>query len=460
MEKEFIKSLRQLIESKRVLETKEDIIAASYDASRLQHLPDIVVKPINCKEVSGILKAASSQSVPVYTRGAASSVTGSAVPIKGGIALDISLMNRIIEINPINMNAVVEPGVVVGDFQKEVEKRNLFYPPDPASADFCTIGGNVATGAGGLRCLKYGTTRDYVLGLEVVLADGRIINTGRGTLKRVSGYDLTRLMVGSEGTLGVITRITLKLIPKPSAVATILVYFREINDALNFSTKLLDKGIVPRALEFMDTTSLKAVKNYKKELEVPEDARAMLLIELDGHPADVEKQAQEVVALREDSIVELKRARDKNETKLLWSVRKSTSPAMYSITSQKFSEDICLPCQSIIPMMKFVRELEAESGITIASFGHLGDGNVHMNFLPANEEQANKLDQALDRLFRKTIELGGTLSGEHGIGLTKAKYFHLEWGEKEIAVFKSIKQLFDPKGILNPGKIFEFRQAD
>jgi glycolate oxidase len=455
VQQDIYNQLKGIIDSKRLFDSPEARIASSYDASRKQHLPDVIVKPISTKEISEVLKLAYANAIPAYTRGAASSVTGSAVPIKGGIVLDTSLMNRIIEINPINLTATVEPGVIVADFQAEVEKQNLFYPPDPASAEFCTIGGNVATGAGGLRCIKYGTTRDYVLGLEVVLADGRIINTGKGTLKRVSGYDLTRLMVGSEGTLGVFTKIHLKLIPKPRAQSTIAAFFSEPDKAIQFSIDLLNKLILPRAMEYMDALSLKSVAKYKPELQVPPDAQAMLLIELDGAPNDVDEQTGETrKLLQEANPIMFKRAISDKEADYLWSIRKSISAALFSITAQKVSEDICVPRSAISDILRVIAEIEASSGIPIATFGHLGDGNFHVNFLISSKEQENKLPSALNRLFTRTIELGGTLSGEHGIGLTKAKYFPLEWGPDEIAIFKQVKQLFDQKNILNPGKIF------
>ncbi|MDI6787506.1 MAG: FAD-linked oxidase C-terminal domain-containing protein [Planctomycetota bacterium] len=456
--------LRRIVDASRVSDAIEDRIVSSYDASRIKYLPDVVVKIITTKEVSEILKIAYTEKVPVYTRGAGSSVTGSAVPVKGGILLDTSLMNRIVEISPVDLTAVVEPGVVVTDFQKEVEKYNLFYPPDPASADFCTIGGNVATGAGGLRCIKYGTTRDYVLGLEVVLSDGRIINTGGGTLKKVSGYDLTRLMVGSEGTLGIFTRIILRLIPKPTAESTISAFFDTPDKAIEFGVLLLEKGILPRSLEFMDRACLMAVNKYRPDLKIPPTSQAMILVEFDGQPEDVNNQATQSCKLLEGiQPITLKRAVNKEEAKYLWSVRKAISAALYSITTQKISEDICVPRHAIKPILSYLNEIGASSGIPVAVFGHLGDGNLHINFLVSNpsdrafgtsKEQEARLAGVLDKLFTKTIKLGGTLSGEHGIGMTKAKYLPLEWGRDEIELFRAIKQLFDPKNILNPDKIF------
>lgn len=433
----------------------EDRLAASYDASKLQHLPDIVVKPLNATEIAGILKFASEHSTPVYPRGAASSVTGSAVPVKGGIVIDLSLMNRIIEINPINFTAVVEPGVVCADLQKAVSRHGLFYPPDPASADFCTLGGNVACGAGGLRCIKYGTTRDYVLGLEAVLPNGQIIHTGRKTLKRSTGYDLARLFIGSEGTLGIITQIILRLVPKPQSEATFFVFYDNEDSAVKLGLDTLAKRILPRAIEFMDASSLKAVTAYSKELDLPSGIKGGILIELDGDPNDLAGQAKALAELiNQSGASKVLRANGAEDAKALWAIRKAVSPALYSITAQKTSEDICVPRDRITHILTVIKSIESKYGIPIATFGHLGDGNLHVNFLISNEAHKSALEKALDELFTETVKCGGTLSGEHGIGLTKSRFLALELSVAEIELMKQLKHMFDPKGIMNPGKIF------
>lgn len=448
-----INKLKAIIPSERILLSPEDRLVASYDASKQMAFPDVVVKPKTAEEISAILKLANEHNIPIYPRGAASSVTGGAVPIKGGIVIETSLMNRIIQINKTDLIGVVEPGVVVADFQKAVEKQGLFYPPDPASSEICTIGGTIATCAGGLRCVKYGVTRDYVLGLEVVLADGSIIHTGSHTLKCVTGYDLTRLLVGSEGTLGVFTKITLRLIPKPEHQETIMVFYPESHIAIDEAEKILSSGILPVALEFMDEASTKAVQQYKKDFLIPPDTRAILLIELDGPKLDTIRQADEVHQILEKGLpLKIIRARNRSEAASLWAVRKAISPALWSITSQKISEDISLPLSQIKVMMETIKNLESNYGIPFAVFGHLGDGNLHINFLVSVPAQAQIVKKAIEDLFKETIRLGGTLSGEHGIGLTKLPYLNLEIVGRELKLMRDLKTLFDPRGILNPGK--------
>ncbi|MFA5793678.1 MAG: FAD-binding oxidoreductase [Candidatus Brocadiia bacterium] len=455
--------LRKIISAERISRLPEDRLAASYDASKLQHLPDIVVKPLNAAEISDVLKIASEHATPVYPRGAASSVTGSAVPVKGGIVIDLSLMNRIIEINPVNFTAVVEPGVVCADFQKAVSRHGLFYPPDPASADFCTLGGNVACGAGGLRCIKYGTTRDYVLGLEAVLPSGQIIHTGRKTLKRSTGYDLARLFIGSEGTLGIITQIILRLVPKPQSEATFFIFYDNEPAAVKLGLDTLAKRILPRAIEFMDASSLKAVTAYLKDIDFGKseirnpksEIGSGILIELDGDPNDLAGQAKALEELISQSRPgKMLRANGPEEAKSLWAIRKAVSPALYSITAQKASEDICVPRDQITHILAVIKSIESKYGIPIATFGHLGDGNLHVNFLISNEAHKTSLEKALDELFTETVKCGGTLSGEHGIGLTKSRFLALELSAAEIELMKQLKTLFDPKGIMNSGKIF------
>ncbi|MBI4833953.1 MAG: FAD-binding protein [Planctomycetes bacterium] len=447
--------LKSVIPSDRISTAPEDLTAASYDASKRMAQPDVVIKPIKPEEISAVLKIANENNIPVYPRGAATSVTGSAVPVKGGIVIDTSKMNHIIEINKTNLMAIVEPGVVVGDFQKAVEKEGLFYPPDPASADTCTIGGNIATSAGGLRCIKYGVTRDYVIGLEAVLADGTIIHTGSYTIKCSTGYDLTRLFVGSEGTLGIFTKIILKLIPKPEHRETIIAFYRKVDTAVSEAQKILDNGILPTALEFMDERSTKAVQSYYKEFSMPEGTKAIILLELDGAKSDTLRLADETIKIWENGdAIKILHAKNRIEADNLWAVRKAISPALFSITEQKISEDISLPLNKIIPMMETLAGLEAKYGIPIAVFGHLGDGNLHVNLLTSVGGQEKPAEEAVEEIFKATVALGGTLSGEHGIGITKSKYISLAIPPREFEIMKQLKNLFDPKGILNPGKLF------
>lgn len=455
IDKSVLTKIKSDIPKDIIFTSPEDLTSASYDASKKTAQPDIVIKPKTPGQISAILKIANQNNIPVYPRGAATSVTGSAVPVKGGIVIDTSRMNKIIEINKNNLTAIVEPGVVVGDFQREAEKNGLFYPPDPASSETSTIGGNVATCAGGLRCVKYGVTRDYIIGLEVALADGSIIHTGSYTLKCVTGYDLTRLFVGSEGTLGIFTKIYLKLIPKPEHKETLIAFYPDIKSAIYTAKDTLTSGILPTALEFMDEPSTKAVQKYHKEFTMPQSAKAILLLELDGTASDTSKSAKETQKiLKSNNNLKTILAKDRKESDNLWAIRKAISPALYSITDKKISEDISLPLDKVNPMMDAISKLESKHGIPVAVFGHLGDGNLHVNFLVSVEAQEASLEKAVEELFKETIDLGGTLSGEHGIGLAKSKYISLAIPNQELEIMGQIKKLFDPKGILNPGKTF------
>lgn len=451
----ILNKLRSVIPTERISTSPEVLISGSYDASKKMARPDVVIKPLTTPEIAGILRIASEYSIPVYPRGAATSVTGSAVPLQGGLVIDTSRMNRILQINPKDLLAILEPGVVVGDFQKAVEKQGLFYPPDPASSDTCTIGGNIATSAGGLRCIKYGVTRDYVTGLEVVLPDGSIIQTGSQTIKCATGYDLTRLFVGSEGTLGIFTRITVRLIPQPEHRETLIAFYTGTHEAINNAQDVLTSGILPTALEFMDEPSTRAVQNYYKDFVIPPTSKAIILLELDGPKLDTTRQADAVQKILDKGrTLQVIRASNRTEANLFWAVRKAISPALFSITAQKISEDISLPLGQVETMLSSINHIQDRYGIPMAVFGHLGDGNLHVNFLVSVPAQETVLEGAIEELFKETIKLGGTLSGEHGIGLTKSKYLTLAVPSLEMDLMKKIKHLFDPKGIMNPGKIF------
>ena len=455
LENIILNKIKSIIPKERLSTQAEDLIAASYDASRQTARPDMVIKPLTAEEISAVIKIANEHSIPVYPRGAATSLTGGAVPTKGGIVIDTTRMNRIISINKTDLMAIVEPGVVIGNFQEAVEKEGLFYPPDPASADTCTIGGNIATCAGGLRCIKYGVTRDYVMGLEVVLADGSIIHTGSYTLKCSTGYDLTRLFVGSEGTLGIFTKINLKLTIKPESQETIIAFYNNVNTAIDSAQMVLAEGILPTALEFMDETSTKAVQKHHTEFTMPENTKAILLIEIDGNKSDATRLADKTYELlSQNNSLKAIKAGNRAEAKSLWAVRKAISPALYSLTSYKISEDISIPLGKVKEMVAAIKDLESAYNIQMAIFGHLGDGNLHVNFLPIAPAQNETLEKAIEQLFKETVCLGGTLSGEHGIGITKSKYLSMAISSREMQLMKDIKKLFDPKNILNPGKIF------
>ncbi len=456
MDKKIYEKLERIVGSESISDKDIDRICHSYDATKQRSLPDVVIKPSSAKEISEILKLANEYLIPVYPRGAATGLTGGAVPVYGGIALDMTRMNKIIEIDSANLIATVEPGVIIADFQNEVEKCGLLYPPDPASNKFATMGGSVAECSGGLRGMKYGVTKDYVLALEVVLPTGEIINTGSKTLKSVTGYDLTKLFVGSEGTLGIFTKIVVKLIPPPESIETVRAYFRSIVDSANTVSSIIAEKIVPRTLEFVDEECIRAVGVYTG-FKVSEGTKAMLLIETDGSIETAEKDALKIIELcKNNNAFEVERAKTEKEKDSLWDVRRLISPALYAISKGKINEDICVPRSNLAKMLESLNNISNKYGLKIANFGHAGDGNIHVNILvdPNNEDELHRAESAVEDIFKEVIRLDGTLSGEHGIGNTKSKYLSIEIGERELKLMKDIKKLFDPNGILNPGKIF------
>lgn len=454
---ELARELSRLIGKENVLHILEDRICYSYDGSKQKYLPDVVVRPQSTQHVSTILQFAHEHEIPVYPRGAGSGLTGGAVPVKGGIVLDFTQMNRIREIIPEDLTATVEPGVVTQTLQIEVAKHKLFYPPDPASAPFSTIGGNVAECSGGITGLKYGVTRDYILSLEVVLADGSIIHTGRKTLKSVTGYDLTRLLVGSEGTLGVFTQITTKLLPLPEKIETLLVFFATPQDAVKSASQIIFNNILPRALEFIDKSSITCMKGYNQEIQIPAEVNAVLLIDIDGRETSVKAEASliEKIVLENCALTVIP-AKSPKERDALWEVRRAISPALYNIAPYKINEDICVPRSRILEILDRIANIHKRyPSLKVASFGHIGDGNIHVNVMYDKGEQQRALaERMIDEILRNTVEVGGTLSGEHGIGNVKSAFLSLEIPPRELEIMKDIKHLLDPKGILNPGKMF------
>jgi glycolate oxidase len=433
----------------------EDLICYGFDASGLGAQPSAVVWPQNVEDVVAVMKFSSANGVPVIPRGAGSGMTGGAVPSKGAIVMSLERMNKILEIDRENLQVLVEPGVINGTLQKVLEWQGFFYPPDPASMDFCTIGGNVAENSGGPRAIKYGVTRDYVLGLEAVLPSGEVITTGVRTAKGVVGYDLTRLLVGSEGTLAVVTKIRLKVLPSPQDIITLLALFRDLEKSGTAVTQIVTKGIIPRTLEFLDREAVTAVENYKP-VGFPKDAEAILLVELDGHPAAITKEAEQISEICARLGGEMIMAEDDAAREKIWEARRSISPALYHLMPTKINEDIVVP-RSVIPkMLVKLRRLSEETGIKIVNFGHAGDGNIHVNLMVDrnNAEEYEKARRLVKEIFAATIELGGTISGEHGVGLTKSEYITMEIRPVELDLMKRIKAVFDPKNLLNPGKIF------
>ena len=433
----------------------EDLICYGFDASGLESSPSAVVWPKNTEDVVRVMRYAFENSIPVVPRGAGTGMTAGAVPSKGAIILSFEKMNRILELDSENLNVLCEPGLINGKLQRELECTGFFYPPDPASMNFCTLGGNVAENAGGPRALKYGVTRDYIMELEAVLPNGEMITTGVRTSKGVVGYDLTRLLVGSEGTLAVFTKIRLKVLPMPEEVVTLLAIFDNLESSGKAVSKIIAAKIIPRTLEFMDREAIRAVENYKP-VGLPENVEAILLIELDGHPAAITKEAEKIADICRHLGAELEMAEDEDARANLWEARRAVSPALYHINPTKINEDIVVPRSMVPEMLKRLRKLSEESGIKIVNFGHAGDGNIHVNIMVdrKDKEEYQKGINLVEQVFKDTLSLGGTISGEHGIGLTKARYIGMEISRKEIEIMESIKKVFDSKNILNPGKIF------
>jgi len=448
--------LQNIVGKTNCTRNREDLACYAYDATARTYMPDAVLFPQNAQEISAVVNLANKDGFFVIPRGAGSGMTGGSLAVKGGVVLVMARMNRILKIDKDNLIAHVEPGVVTGRFHKAVEKEGLFYPPDPSSSEFSTLGGNVAECAGGPSAVKYGVTRDYVLGLEAVLPTGEIISTGVQTAKGVVGYDLTRLLVGSEGTLGIITRMTLRLLPQPEVVRVMTAVFDKIASAAETVSEIIRSGTIPRAIEFMDNASIRCVAGHLK-IALPVEAEALLLIEEDGKSEEVDLAMEQIKALcLSQGAKRVAIAGTKAEAENLWRARKAISPALFQYGPDKINEDIVVPRSKIPDMVKKISALRAETGLTMVSFGHAGDGNIHFNIMldKKNEAELKKAEGAVEALFDYTLRLGGTISGEHGIGITKAPYLAKEIGNDAMNLMKKIKKLFDPNGILNPGKIF------
>ncbi|WAC07641.1 MAG: FAD-binding protein [Thermodesulfobacteriota bacterium] len=456
LKKKIIHKLLKIVGEDNILTSEEDLTCYSYDAVNQKFCPEAVVFPGSAEEIAAVLKLANQEQFAVIPRGAGSGFTGGSLAILGGVVLVTSRLNRIIEINTENLTAVVEPGVVCGEFQKEAEKQGLYYPPDPASLAFSTLGGNVAECAGGPSALKYGVTRDYVTGLEVALPTGEIITTGVQTIKGVVGYDLTRLIIGSEGTLAVITKIYLRLLPKPLSSITLSAFFKDLEDSAHTVSSVIRNKIVPAKLEFMDRGSIECVNTYQN-LGFPNETEALLLIELDGDPVAIENEAEKVkkICLEQGSF-RVERATTTKEASNLWEVRRAISPSLLLLNLTKMNEDVVVPRSKIPQLIHRIEEIKKKFNLIIICFGHAGDGNIHVNAMYDEKTpgERDKTEKAIHEIFQEVITLGGTISGEHGIGITKAPFLTMELNDFEIGLMKKIKRVFDPNDILNPGKIF------
>jgi len=456
LEKTIINHIKSIVGKENVLESREERICYSYDGTFQRGIPDLVAFPFGTEEIAAIIKLANEKGFPVFPRGAGTGLSGGSIPQSPGLALVLTRMNKIKEINREDMLAVVEPGVITGVFHEEVEKMGLFYPPDPASLKTCTMGGNVAENAGGPRAFKYGVTKDFVLGLEVVTPEGDIMYTGGRTVKNVTGYDLTRLLTGSEGTLGVITEITLRLLPKPQEKRTALVIFDSIDDAAATVSAVIHQGVIPATLELMDRITVNCVEN-KAQLGLPLDAEAILLMEIDGSAHQVEHDIIGIESIcRKQNCREIQIAVKEEEREKLWKARRAVSSAIVQLNPTKISEDATVPRSKIPEMVKRLKQIAVKYNLKLPVFGHAGDGNLHPNILTDknNHEEMARVEQAVGEIFQATLDLGGTLSGEHGIGLMKKPYLEWEMGQTGLNYLKAIKKAVDPNNILNPGKIF------
>ena len=452
-----IKNLEKLVGKENVKSDKAHLLAYSYDATREHYQPDIVVFPKNEEDVSKILRYCNENLIPIVPRGAGSGFTGGALPKIGGVVLAFEKhMNKIIQIDMENMVAVVQPGVINKELQREVEKRGLFYPPDPASENYSTLGGNVAENAGGMRAAKYGITKDYVLALRAVLPNGDIIRAGKKTIKDVAGYNLAGILVGSEGTLAVITEITLKLLSKPRLTKTVMGVFGSVKEAMNAVYKSLAGGANPVAMEFLDNLTIKAVEE-KFQKGLPTDAGAILISDIDGN---VEEEIDYQITLlekffKENGCSEFRVAKDEKEAADIWFARRNASQSITIYGSKKINEDVTVPRSMLPKYLEEVEKISKKYNVKIPCFGHTGDGNVHTNVMvDGNDPTQVELGyKAIEDIFKMTVEIGGTLSGEHGIGLSKAPFMNMAFSKEEMNLFRAIKKAFDPNNILNPGKM-------
>lgn len=454
-----VKALRKLHKrlGDQVSVDDDSCFRASLDNLRLSSMPEAVIRVEDPLDVQVVLKLATKHGVPVTTRGAGTSATGSAVPIQGGWVLDLSGLKQV-EIDPVARIATVGAGVVTAELQEQVEALGLFYPPDPSSKKYSTIGGNIACNAGGMRCVKYGVTRDYVLGLAGFLADGSPFQFGLPLKKYVSGLNLRDLLIGSEGTLGVITSVNLKLIPRPEKRWTGMFAFKSEAAALKTVVALFKAGISPSILEFLDRQSVGCAETYTGKVVFDGYSRSsILLIELDGRPAEVREQRKRLLEFMEGRAAAHREARTDVQAEKLWQVRRTCSQSMFSIADTKLNEDVVVPLEKQAELIRYTIALKKEIGLATPTFGHAGDGNLHVHIMynRASESDAKKAKAGIQKLMQKVVDLGGVITGEHGVGLAKAPFMAMQHSKAEIAAMCAVKKSLDPLGILNPGKIFD-----
>jgi len=462
LETKLVSQLKKIIGKEGVLTAKEDLNVYSYDGTTTwSHMPDVVVLPATTEQVSQVLKLANENKIPVTPRGAGTNVSGGSIPIKGGIVLCTTKLNKILDINKTNLTATVEPGVVLQNLNMALAKQSLFYPPDPQSFLGCTMGGTVAENAGGPYCVKYGVTKQYLLGLEVVLANGYIMKLGGVTVKNRTGYELVMLFTGSEGTLGVITKITVRLLPMPPASKTMMAVFDDMAVGGQAVSNIIASGVVPAKVEFVDNFVIRRIEEMTP-MGLPVEANALLLLQADGSSAAVEADSEQIVdILKKSGAKEVKVAKDANEAAMYWKMRSGGFAAVFGAAHTVMAEDVAVPRDKLAEFIRRLGEISKKSGFFIQFLGHAGDGNLHPSIFTdmRNEEEFARAQDTMAEIFRAALELGGVLSGEHGIGLEKQRFLKEAMDPMAIDIMKKIKGILDPNNILNPGKIWEEEEA-
>jgi glycolate oxidase len=457
MRAEILRELREIVGSNWVLDTPAELLPYSYDATPLfQRTPDAVVLPATTEEVSAVMKVAYRHRIPIVARGGGSSLSAGAVPVEGGIVLGLNRMKQIKEIDQENLTVTFESGVTIGHLHSAVEAVGLFYPPDPGSLKVATMGGTIAECAGGLRGLKYGVTKDYIIGLTVVLVDGRILKVGGKNAKDVAGYDLVKLFCGSEGTLGIVTEATARLIPLPETKRTAAAYFPDLTGAARAVSKIVANRIIPATLEFMDNGTIRVVEEYAK-IGLPVEAGALLLMQQDGPEAVTERDIARMAEIcREEGAFQVALAQDADEEAALMSARRASLPALSRKRPTTVLEDATVPRKHLAEMVEQIDAIAQKWNVEICTFGHAGDGNLHPTCMTdeRDQEEIERVEAAFAEIFAAAVKLGGTISGEHGVGEMKAPFLELCVGETGIEVMKAVKAAFDPHGLLNPGKMF------